>query len=112
MCQATGSAQDLYYSGTIVANRTAATNSAVCPVTRSNGTAPWLAIGVFVRDRHASQNITCVAEARDLTGVAGVGWSQSLSTSGEGDQTLMFDPPGGPVPNYGPTSSPARCRRW
>ena len=102
MCQASGSAQDLYYSGTAVANRTAATNSAVCPVVRSKGTAPWLHIGVFVRDRHATQDIVCVAEARALSGVAGVGWSQTLSTSGEGDQVIMFDPPGSVVPDYGP----------
>jgi hypothetical protein len=101
-CQATGSAQDLYYSGTAVANRTAATNSAVCPLVRSRGTAPWLNLAVFVRDRHATQDIVCVAEARDLSGVAGIGWSQTLSTSGEGDQMLMFGPPGGAVPDYGP----------
>lgn len=101
-CQASGSAQDLYYSGTIVANRTDATNTAVCPVTRSNGTAPWINIGVFVRDRHATLNITCTAEARSLAGTAGVGWSQTLSTSGEGEQTLMFQAPALPVPQYGP----------
>jgi hypothetical protein len=99
-CQASGSAQDLYYSGTNVANRTDATNSAVCPVTRRNGTAPWINIGVFVRDRHATLNITCTAEARSLTGTGG--WSQTLSTSGEGEQTLMFQAPALPVPQYGP----------
>lgn len=102
MCQASGSAQDLFYSGTVIANRTAATNSAVCPVVRSNGTAPWLNVGVFVRDRHATQDIVCVAEARALSGAAGIGWSQTLSTAGEGDQVLMFSPPGGAVPAYGP----------
>lgn len=104
-CQATGSAQDLYYSpeGSI-ANRTAATNSAVCPITRGNGTAPWTLVAVFVRDRHASQDITCVAQAKDLTGVAGIGWSETRSTSGEGDQTLTFGPPGGAIPPYGPYS--------
>ncbi|MGE0811836.1 MAG: hypothetical protein AB7O28_25400 [Vicinamibacterales bacterium] len=101
-CQASGSAQDLFYSGTLAANRTAATSSAVCPMVRSRGTAPWLNVAVFVRDRHSTQDITCIAEARDLTGVAGIGWSQTLSTSGTGDQTLIFAPPGGPVPNYGP----------
>ncbi|MEZ5283850.1 MAG: hypothetical protein R2712_03360 [Vicinamibacterales bacterium] len=59
-------------------------------------------MGVFVRDRHPTRDITCVAEARSLSGVAGQGWSQTLTTSGEGDQTLMFDPPGLPIPDYGP----------
>jgi hypothetical protein len=104
-CQATGSTQDLYYSPEgAVANRGAGTSSAVCPLTRGNGTAPWTLLAVFVRDRHASQDITCVAQARDLSGVAGLGWSQTLSTSGQGDQVLTFGPPAGPVPNYGPYS--------
>ena len=102
-CQASGSAQDLYYSGTTVANRTGATNNAVCPVVRSRGTAPWLSLAVFVRDRRATQDIVCVAEARALSGVAGEGWSQTLTTSGEGDQVLMFGAPDdGAVPAYGP----------
>jgi hypothetical protein len=101
-CQASGSAQDLYYSGVAIANRTDGTSSAVCPLVRAKGTAPWLAIGVFVRDRHATQNITCVAQARDLTGVAGSGWSETQSTAGTGDQTLVFGAPGAAVPPYGP----------
>lgn len=104
-CQATGSAQDLYYSSTgSIANRTAGTASAVCPALRVNGVAPWMLVAVFVRDRHAAQDITCTAQARDLTGVAGAGWSETKSTSGEGDQVLTFGAPGGPVPNYGPYS--------
>ena len=104
-CQATGSAQDLYYSSTgSVANRTAGTASAVCPAVRSNGAAPWILVAVFVRDRHATQDITCTAQAKDLTGTAGIGWSETKSTSGEGDQVLTFGAPGGPVPNYGPYS--------
>ena len=101
-CQASGSAQDLYYSGVSVANRNGSTSSAVCPLVRANGTAPWLAIAVFVRDRHATQEISCVAQARDLTGVAGSGWSETKSTSGEGDQTLVFGAPGAALPPYGP----------
>lgn len=102
-CQASGSAQDLYYSGTAVANRNASVSSAVCSLARTNGTQGWSAIAVFVRDRHASQNITCVAQARDLTGVAGVGWSDTQSTTGEGDQVLLFGPPpAGTAPPYGP----------
>src|SRR5262245_42324477 len=85
-CQASGSAQDLYYSGVAIANRNGSTSSAVCPLVRRNGTAGWLAIAVFVRNRHATQDITCVAQARDPTGVAGSGWSETQSTSGEGDQ--------------------------
>src|SRR5262245_57685868 len=75
-CQASGSAQDLYYSGVSVANRNGSTSSAVCPLVRANGAANWLAIAVFVRDRHDSQDITCVAEARGLSGAAG-GWSET-----------------------------------
>ena len=104
-CQATGSAQDLYYSSTgSIANRTAGTASAVCPAMRANGVSPWLLVAVFVRDRHASQDITCTAQAKDLTGAAGAGWSETKSTTGEGDQILSFGVPGGPVPNYGPYS--------
>lgn len=101
-CQASGSAQDLYYSGVAVANRNGSTSSAVCPLVRARGTAGWLAIAVFVRDRHATENISCVAQARDLTGVAGSGWSETQSTSGEGDQTLVFGAPGVALPPYGP----------
>ena len=103
-CQASGSAQDLYYSGVSVANRTASTQSAICPIARQNGTQGWLAIAVFVRDRHSTQNITCVAQARDLTGAAGTGWSDTQSTSGEGDQTIIFGAPGVGLPPFGPYS--------
>ena len=72
-CQASGSAQDLYYSGVSVANRNGSTSSAVCPLVRSNGAAPGWVIYVFVRDRHETQEISCVAQARDVTGVAGSG---------------------------------------
>jgi len=101
-CQASGSAQDLYYSGVSVANRNGSTSSAVCPLVRANGTADWLAIAVFVRDRHATQNISCVAQARDPSGVAGSGWSETQSTAGEGDQVLVFGVPGEALPPYGP----------
>jgi hypothetical protein len=101
-CQASGSAQDLYYSGVSVANRNNTTSSAVCPIARQNGAQGWLAIAVFVRDRHSTQDITCVAQARDLTGAAGTGWSDTQSTSGEGDQTLVFGAPGVGLPPFGP----------
>lgn len=101
-CQASGSAQELYYSGVIVANRLDTQRSAVCPIVRSRGTSPWAWIGVFVRDRHSTQNVTCVAQARDVTGAAGSGWSETQSTVGEGEQTLVFGPPGIGLPNYGP----------
>jgi len=101
-CQASGSAQDLYYSGVSVANRGNNTRSAVCPVERHSPTDPWQLIAVFVRDRHSSQNISCVAQARDLYGVAGSGWSETQSTSGEGDQMLSFNAPGAAIPDYGP----------
>ena len=100
-CQASGSAQDLYYSGVTVANRTDSQASAICPVARRNGTQGWAAIAVFVRDRHSTQDITCVAQAKDLAGAAGSGWSETKSTSGEGEQTLVFGPAVG-APLYGP----------
>jgi hypothetical protein len=99
-CQASGSAQDLYYSGVFVANRGNNTRSAVCPVVRGNPVAGWSSIRVFVRDRHSTQNVTCVAEARDVAGNAA--WSQTRSPAGEGDQILAFGAPGAPVPNFGP----------
>lgn len=99
-CQASGSAQDLYYSGVTVANRGNGTRSAVCPIVRSNVTEGWTVIQVYVRDRHSTQNITCVAEARHQNGTAA--WSQTRSTAGEGEQTLFFPAPGGAVPNFGP----------
>ena len=101
-CQTSGSAQDLYYSGVSVANRTDSQQSAVCPIARRNGVQAWTAIAVFVRDRHSTQNITCVAQARDLTGTAGTGWSETQSSSGEGDQTIFFGPPGVALPPFGP----------
>jgi hypothetical protein len=101
-CQASGSAQDLYYSTVSVANRGNGTNSAVCPIVRANPLAGWTAIAVVVNDRHSTQNITCVAEVRDVTGTAGTGWSETQSTAGEGIQALYFGPPGGAVPDYGP----------
>jgi hypothetical protein len=68
-CQASGSTQDLYYSGpvgTTAANRTDATLSAVCPLARRNPVKDWMLIAVFVRDRHAAQDISCTARARDV----------------------------------------------
>jgi len=100
-CQASGSAQDLYYSGVNVANRTDGQASAICPVARRNGTQGWSAIAVFVRDRHSTQDTTCVAQAKDLTGVAGSGWSETKSSSGEGEQVIVFGPAVG-APPYGP----------
>jgi hypothetical protein len=99
-CQAAGSTQDLYYSGVTVANRNNSTTSAVCPVVRSNPTAPWLLIHVYVRDRHSTGNITCVAEARSLTGA--LSWTQTRSTLGEGDFTLVFGAPGVDPADFGP----------
>ena len=101
-CQASGSAQDLSYSGVTVANRGDASASAVCPLARRNPTSGWWVVVVFARDRHSTQNITCVAQARDVNGATGSGWSETLSTSGEGEQVLTFNAPGGPVPDYGP----------
>ncbi len=99
-CQASGSTQDLYYSGVTVANRGNGTQSAVCPIVRANVTDAWTVIQVYVRDRHSSQNITCVAQARHQNGAAA--WSETRSTAGEGEQTLFFGAPGAAVPNFGP----------
>lgn len=99
-CQASGSAQDLYYSGVMVANRGSGTRSAVCPIVRRNVTDGWTVIQVFVRDRHSTQNITCVAQARHQNGSAA--WSQTRSSAGEGEQSLFFGAPAGAVPNFGP----------
>jgi hypothetical protein len=101
-CQASGSAQDLYYSGVSVANRGDNTRSAVCPIVRRNPANGWLVIAVFVRDRHSTQDISCVAQARDVHGAAGTGWSETQSTVGEGEQMLTFGAPGVAVPVYGP----------
>src|SRR5512139_365410 len=54
-CQASGSAQDLYYSGLSIANRGDSTSSAVCPIVRANPLAAWTWFAVFVRDRHSTQ---------------------------------------------------------
>jgi hypothetical protein len=99
-CQASGSAQDLYYSGVTVANRGNGTQSAVCPIVRSNVTDGWTLIQVYVLDRHSTQNITCVAQARGQHGAGA--WSQTRSTAGEGEQSLFFGAPGVAVPNFGP----------
>jgi hypothetical protein len=40
MCQASGSSQNLYYSSSVVANRAASTQSAVCPIVRDDVTRP------------------------------------------------------------------------
>jgi hypothetical protein len=101
-CQASGSAQDLYYSGVNAANRGNSTKSAVCPVVRANPGEPWSLIAVYVRDRHSTANVTCVAQARDVSGTAGTGWSETQSSAGEGDQVLLFGAPGGDVPDFGP----------
>ena len=99
-CQASGSAQDLYYSANTVANRNNSTSSAVCPIIRTNPSDPWLLVRVHVRDRHSTGNITCVAEARSLTGT--LVWTQSRSTVGEGEFTLSFGAPGVDPPDFGP----------
>ncbi|MGH9160000.1 MAG: hypothetical protein ACRD2X_08440 [Vicinamibacteraceae bacterium] len=101
-CQASGSAQSLYYSGVIVANRGSSTKSAVCPVVRQNPTQAWSQIAVFVRDRHSRRDISCVAQARDTDGAAGTGWSETQSTAGEGNQLLLFGAPGSALPDFGP----------
>jgi hypothetical protein len=103
-CQASGSAQDLYYSETLIANRTDGVNSAVCPLGRRNPIGGWLTIVVFVRDRHSTQNVTCTARSRDVTGTAGTGWEETRSSNGEGNQSLVFGAHGGTVPLYGPYS--------
>ncbi|HEY6547349.1 MAG TPA: hypothetical protein VI589_05565 [Vicinamibacteria bacterium] len=75
----------------------------MCPIVRANPLAGWLGIDVIVHDRHSTQNITCVAQARDVVGTTGTGWSETQSTDGEGIQVLIFGAPGaGTVPNYGP----------
>jgi hypothetical protein len=99
-CQASGSAQNLYYSGVTVANRTNVASSAVCPIVRTNPTDPWLLIRVYVRDRHSTMNVTCVAEARTLTGT--LSWSQTRSSVGEGEQILAFGVPGVDPADFGP----------
>ena len=101
-CQASGSAQDLTYSGVLAANRGNSRRSAVCPIVRRNSTDPWSFIFVFVRDRHSTQDVSCVAQARDVSGTAGTGWSDTQSTAGEGDQTLIFAAPAVALPDYGP----------
>ena len=101
-CQASGSTQDLYYSGVLVANRGNGTRSAVCPLVRSNGTGNWVEIVVYVRDRHSTLNITCTAQARARTGIAGTGWTDTRSSAGEGDQAIVFPAPAIGLPDYGP----------
>jgi hypothetical protein len=101
-CQASGSSQDLSYSGVLAANRGNSTRSAVCPIVRSNGTEAWSLIAIYVRDRHSTANVSCVAQARDLSGTAGTGWSDTQSSAGEGDQVLLFAAPGADLPDYGP----------
>jgi len=91
MCQAYGSNQNLYYSHSAIANRTAATRSVVCPIVRDNVTQPWQRLAVRVRDRHDTRNITCVAYSQNLFGT--VVWSQSRNTVGEGFQILSFNVP-------------------
>jgi hypothetical protein len=91
LCQASGSSQSLYYSNSAIANRTAATRSAVCPIVRDNVTQPWQRLAVRVRDRHDTQNITCVAYSKNLDGTTV--WSQNRNTVGEGFQTLTFNVP-------------------
>ena len=95
MCQTIGSSQSLYYGGvggSLIANRTNSTRSAVCPIVRDNVTQPWQGLSVRVRDRHDSGNITCVAHSRNLDATSG--WLQTQSTAGEGFQSLNFGPIG------------------
>ncbi len=89
LCQASGSAQDLSYSTTSVANRNATTSSAVCPIVRDVMGEPASSIEVELRDRHEVQNIQCTAYSVSTTGTAA--WLQTLSTAGTGFQTLSFD---------------------
>jgi hypothetical protein len=90
-CQASGSSQDMYYSNSEIANRTAATQSVICPIVRDNVAQPWQWLAVRVRDRHATQDITCVAYSQNLDGTTV--WSQSRSSAGEGFATLFFNVP-------------------
>jgi hypothetical protein len=99
-CQASGSTQDLYYSFNSIANRGNAAASAVCPIVRTDPNNPWLLIHVYVRDRHSTQDVSCVAQARSLTGT--VMWSQTRSAVGEGEQTLVFGAPGVDPGDFGP----------
>jgi hypothetical protein len=61
-----------------------------------------LQIAVFVRDRHSTQNITCTAQARATSGIAGTGWSDTRSSVGEGDQAIVFPAPAVALPDEGP----------
>jgi hypothetical protein len=99
-CQASGSVQGLYYNDYAVANRQDATASAACPIVRDNVSDPWTRIIVHVRDRHSTQDICCVARARDLNG--GSAWAETVCTSGESVQALSFGPPQSAVPAWGP----------
>ena len=98
MCQASGSAQSMYYSSTTVANRTSETRSVVCPIVRDNLIEPWLRVVVHVRDRHSTQDITCIARAREADGTGGA--DQSMQTSGEGFEVLSVGDLS--APDFGP----------
>ncbi len=101
-CQASGSAQSLYYGDSSIANRRGQTRSAVYLLVRTNQADGAQRIVVHVRDRHTKQDITCIARARTVTG--GDGWSQTKSTSGRGFQQLLFGPAGDSAPDFGPYS--------
>jgi hypothetical protein len=95
MCQASGSAQGLYYGAGALANRSTDTRSVVCPIVRDNLNAAASWIEIEVRDRHDTRDIQCTARSMPADGSAG-GWQQTLSTTGTGFQTLTFTPVSAP----------------
>jgi hypothetical protein len=92
-CRAAGSTQDLYYgsysSGAIIANRTDATQTVLCPFVREAVSSPWINVSVRLRDRHDSEDIYCQAWAYDPEGES-VWASIGVTTSGEGFETLFL----------------------
>ena len=102
MCVTYGSQQTLSHGDTSIANRSASTRRAVCPIVRDNLELPWERLIVFVDDRHAMQDICCEALANDEYG--GAGASATLCSSGTGQQPLAFAAlPAGTLPE-GPYS--------
>lgn len=95
LCQTQGSSQQLYYgsfgSGALIANRTASTRSAVCPLVRDVVSGLFQSVRVYVRDRHSRLDIKCQVRGFDAFGQT-VYTSPMVSSSGEGFDTLVFGP--------------------
>jgi len=62
----------------------------VCPIVRDNLDQGWQRIHVFVRDRHSTRDIECIAQARETNGSPGA--QLSVASSGEGFQMLTVGP--------------------